>query len=103
MATNESNDPENGLIPLDIDMIDTEGTTEGITVIIPSYPDMQPGDIIEVYWNGRTIDYTIDKDEVNNEIEIQVPFADVKKIKNRSVPGYYRITDIVGNTSKPRE
>lgn len=103
MDDNKSNDSENGLQPLDIDMIDTEGASKGIKVTIEPYPDMEPGDRIEIVWNGRTLDYTIDEDEVDNAIEIEVPFADVKKIKNGSVPVYYQLHDRAGNMSRPKE
>lgn len=39
----------------------------------------------------------------NINIVFEVPFADVKEIKNGSVPIYYRITDRAGNTSGPKE
>ncbi|WP_257154677.1 hypothetical protein [Bacillus thuringiensis] len=84
-------------------MIDTKSASEGIKVTLPPYQDMGPGDVIQIYWNGYTHDYTIDEDEVNNPIEIDVPFADVKKIKKGSIPLYYRITDKAGNTSDPTE
>lgn len=103
MSTDKSNNSGNELNPLDIDMIDTEGTTEGIKVTIPPYPDMQPGDTVILHWDGHTHDYTIDENEVNNVIEIEIPFADVKKIKSRNVPIYYRVTDRAGNTSGPTE
>lgn len=99
MAINKLNDSENDLNPLDIDMIDTEGITEGIKVTVPPYPAMQTGDIVILHWDGHTHDYTIDEDEVNNVIEIEIPFADAKKIKNRNVPIYYRVTDRAGNAS----
>ncbi|ARC27474.1 MULTISPECIES: hypothetical protein [Bacillus cereus group] len=99
MVTNKSNDSENELQPLDIDMIDTKSVSEGIKVTIEPYPDMQVGDRIEIYWDGHTHDYTIDEDEVNNAIGIEIPFADAKKIKNGSVPLYYRIPDRAGNTN----
>ncbi|PQZ42201.1 hypothetical protein CQZ94_30275 [Bacillus sp. MYb209] len=101
MDTNKSTDSENGLQPLDIDMIDTEGASEGIKVTIEPYPAMEPGDRIEIFWDGRTHDYTIDEDEVNQSIEIEIPFTDAKKIQNKSVPLYYRITDRAGNISGP--
>ncbi|WP_241139249.1 hypothetical protein [Bacillus mycoides] len=103
MATDKSINSDNELNPLDIDMIDTEGATEGIKVTIPPYPAMQPGDTVILHWDGYTHDYTIDEDEVNSSIEIELPFADAKKIKNRSVPIYYRVTDRAGNTSGPTE
>ncbi|PGO63393.1 hypothetical protein CN980_27185 [Bacillus cereus] len=99
MVNNKSNDSENELQPLNIDMIDTKSASEGITITIQPYPDMQVGDRIEIYWDGRTHDYTIDEDEVNNAIGIEIPFADAKQIQNRSVPVYYRITDKAGNIS----
>ncbi|KMP23661.1 MULTISPECIES: hypothetical protein [Bacillus] len=103
MDTNKLNGSENELQPLDIDMIDMKSAREGIKVTIEPYPDMQVGDRIELIWNGRTLNYTIDEDEVNNAIEIEVPFADVKKIKNGSVPVYYQLYDRAGNKSRPKE
>ncbi|MFB5253024.1 hypothetical protein ACE38F_22210 [Bacillus mycoides] len=110
MDTNKSNSSENKLQFLDIDIIDTKSAKEGNKVkiegnkvTIEPYLHMQPGDRIEVVWSGRTIDYTIDEDDVNNTIEIEVPFADVKEIKDGSVPVYYRITDRAGNTSGLKE
>ncbi|WP_242686577.1 hypothetical protein [Bacillus toyonensis] len=61
-------------------MIDTEGTTEDIKVTIPPYPAMQLGDTVILHCDGHTHDYTIDEDEVNNVIEIEISFADAKKI-----------------------
>ncbi|TKI80404.1 hypothetical protein [Bacillus mycoides] len=103
METNKSNDFKNELNPLDIDMINTEGTTEVIKVTIPPYPAMQPGDTVILHWDGHSHDYTIDEDEVNNAIEIEIPFVDAKKIKNRNVPIYYRVTDRAGNKSGSTE
>ncbi|TFZ10403.1 hypothetical protein [Bacillus cereus] len=100
MGTNKSNDSDNELQSLDIDMIDTKSVSEGIKVTIPPYPDMQPGDTVILHWDGHTHDYTIDEDEVNRAIEIEVPFANAKKIKNGSVPVYYQLHDKAGNMSR---
>ncbi|MBK5431732.1 hypothetical protein [Bacillus sp. TH25] len=103
MDTNKSNDFDKELTPLDIDMIDTKSASESIKVTIEPYPDMQVGDTIQIFWDGRRHDYTIDEDEVNNAIGIEIPFADAKKIKNRGVSLHYRVIDRAGNPSDPIE